>query len=679
MSKQKKEQQKKKKREQKRKERLGKYRAMLTALGRDDGFLEHISDLMREGEHEEARGMLFEYVEKYPKVARAFSVLATVCATMKDTPGMFWAAERLLEVGQRTLEDYTLYHTACIANDMLAVLVACEEQMQRRFPVRGKEDITVLREELLTTFKRNAAVADDDLTPYTDEDLLALMRGQEMSTLYLGSQRFDLAIQICDEMIARFPFYTSPYNNKSLAILYDRGPDAAESFLQHSLELHPDNLFAIAFKIRQLALLGRHEELPGYCKRLADLPMKYPNPLDFYIGKIEAFAWADDLERIVELYPHARKEIGEEWDITRPTHAQTTHYVAVAHARLGDRETAVKLWKSIPPGTLEIAAENLEDIQKPIGEQNGPWFFETDHWIPKQFFTILRQESRRAGINDQDEKRDAAKFERYVKAHFKRAFTLFPSFESTLAEILQRGGPKSRDFVRLFVGMRETPKFKAAALEFALGQSGSDTCRNDLVVALMQSQWLNPKQPFRFWREGEWRELETFNTEIYSESKEWELPLSPQGHEMAAEANELAHKGKYKQAIKLLTEVNEKEPGRAPVLYNIAVFHKALGDEETHDNMIDDLAEQFPNYFFIKNALARRLIQQKRFDEALKILAPLQKLERMHISEFKTLYGTLIFCHLVKGNIDTAKSIYDIAAGTVGDEFPAWETFQREV
>jgi len=679
MSKLKKEQQKKRKKEQKRKERLGKHRAMLTALGRDDGFLEHIADLTLEGDYKTARGLLLEYVEKYPKNARAFGTLASVCASMEDYSHMFWAAERLLNVGLRTFEDYTIYHTACVANAMPAVLVACEELLKRRFQFQGKENINELREELLTSFRSNAARDGVDVSVYTDEDLLTLMRGQELSTLYLGIKHFDEAIKICDQMIARFPFFASPYNNKALAIMYDRGPDAAESFLQFTLERHPDNMFAIAFKIRQLALLGRHGELPDYSHRLAEVPMTYPNPFDFYNGKIEAFAWADDLERIVELYPIAVKEIGDGWDMTRLPCALTTHYAAVAHARLGNRKTAIELWESIPPGTIETAAENLEDIQKPIEEQNGPWFFSDDHWMPMQFYTMFRQDKNmRKAMELEDEEEKGDQFLQHSKVFFNRAFTLFPSLESTLVEILRRGGPDSRDWARLFIGLRETPKFKAAAIEYVQGQSGSDKCRHKYLSVLAEAEWFVPEGAIRFWHQGEWRNIETFGTQIYFEAVEMVPPLSSAGQELGAKAMELARKGKYEKALVLLEKVNKREPGRAPIMHNIATFNLALGNKDIYDEIIDELAQKFPDYFFLKIALAKRLIEQEQYDEAFSILTTLQKQREMHISEFKALQGTIIYCHLKNGKIEAAKSVYDYAAGVIDEDFPSWASFRLE-
>ena len=678
MSQQKKEQKKKKKREQIRKENLGKYRSMLAARGRDDGFLDHVFDVTKRNDYKMAREMLLQYVEKYPKIARPYGMLASVYASLGDYPGMFWAAEQLLQIGERTFEDYSIYRIACFKNAMPVVLLECEEQMQRRFPFTSDVDLALVSQDMLASFKSDAALVGDDLSPYSDEQLFDLMRRHEKSLLYLSSQRFDLAVRHCDQLIARFPFFRSAYNNKALAIMLDQGPEEVEPLLQLALEHHPDNLFVIAFKIRQLALLGRYEELPAYCDRLATVPLIFPNKHDFFTGKIEAFAWADDLERIIETYQLARKEMGEEWNLEKPTYAMATHYAAVAHARLGNRDAAIELWKTIPLDTIEIASENLEDIQKPGGKQNGPWFFENEQWLPKQFFYLFRQENFRMIRDEQmdDEEVDSI-FAQRIKPLFKKAFSQWPSLERTLIEMLKRGGPTSRDWVRLLLGYCRTPELQAAVLDFVMGKSGSDVCRNDYFAIASQLQWLKPGT-IQTWQNGELCELRISGIDIHWEEKRINPPLSSEGLKKVAEAHNRANKGNLERAIQLLREVNTKEPGRPTVLYNIATYHLALGHEDVYDETINQMAQDFPDYFFVKTALAKRLIQQGRYDEAMDIIAPLHELTRLHGSEFMALSGTLVMYHLAKGEEDAARSIHRSAVEIGGDLVPPLERFQNE-
>lgn len=683
MSKQQRDQRKKKKREEVRKRRLAKERANLASRGRDDGFIEHIFDLMKRKDYDRAREMLLQYVEKFPKIARPYGVLASVCGRMGDAPGMFWAADRLLKVGQKTTEDFSLYRMACTINVLPATMCGCIEQMRKhRVPFddeRDTKDFDIMRAEMIAAFKSDAVLAGDDLTPYSDDQILELMQWHEQSRLYLGSQRFDEAIELCDRLIKHFPFFRSAYNNKALAIMYDRGPDEAEPFLRQALEHHPDNLFAIAFKIHQLALLGRHEDLAVWSDRLAAVPLIFPNKQDYFTGKIEAFAWADDLDRIIETYEAGVKEMGDEWDVDIPACASATHYAAVAHARLGHTETAIELWESLSEEDLpEYITENLEDIRKPVGERNGPWFFSLNHWMPTRFFTMLREIGHKARLDDYDEEEQKIIIERRMLPFFTKAFATWPSLERTLIEMLKRGGPESRHWVRMFISQRKTPEFIAALLDFTMGQSGSDECRNGFMQELSRAQALKPG-PLRMYRDGEVVEYRISGIEIHWEAKKANPPLSSEGARKFLQAHELSKKGELEKALEILIDLNAKEPGRPSILYNIATYYLALGDEDVYDETIDKIVEDFPDYFFGKVALAKRLIWQSKLDEAWDTLKPLHDLQRMHGSECTALFGTMVMYHLAKDEMESAKSIHQSGVALCGDMFPSLEQFQREL
>jgi len=111
----------------------------------------------------------------------------------------------------------------------------------------------------------------------------------------------------------------------------------------------------------------------------------------------------------------------------------------------------------------------------------------------------------------------------------------------------------------------------------------------------------------------------------------------------------------------------------------MATYHLALGQEDVHDEIIDRLARTSPDYFFVKTALAKRFVRQDRLDEAWDILQSLHAMTRMHGSEYQAIMGTTVLYHLARGKIDTAKSIHQSCVGLVGDAFPPFERFQREL
>ena len=652
---------------------------MLTSYGRDDGFVEHVHDLIKKKDYETAYGMLRDYTERYPKIAMPYRLFVKVCMEMGDNGGLFWAAEQLLQVGERSYEDYTLYRVACVLNEMPATLIGCDEQMERRFSFKSEADLVSVRKDMAADFREDSALIGIDTAPYTDEQLIDLIQRHEKTLVYLGSGRFDLAIRHCDKLITRYPFFRSSYNNKALAVLHNQGPAAAEPFLRQALEHHPDNLYAHAFKMRQLALLGRYEELPDYCNRLAAISKILPDQPDFYPTKIEAFAWADDLDRVIETYQFARQQEGEKWDTARWTFAKATHCAAVAHARLGNRETALELWKSIPDDTFDTATENLKDIQQPAGEQNGPWFFEEEQWLPKQLSDMFCQAHAQANIDEDLKGAELAELVvQTVKPVFKRAFAVFPSLERTMIGMLQRGGPDSRQWVYMATGHCPTPELQSAIVDFISGQSGTDECRSAFLSLASQLKWLLP-DTLQLWRKGEECTLRMASVEVYWEARETQPPLSPAGARKVAQSHDAVRENDYERAIELLTEVNAAEPGRASVRYNIAVYHMMLGHEGIYNELLDQVIEDFPDYLFSKTSQAKRLIQQNRLDETLEILKPLYEMTQLHATEFKAFSVAQIMYHLARGEMEVAQAIHQNGKNIMGETFPSFEAIQQEL
>ena len=170
-----------------------------------------------------------------------------------------------------------------------------------------------------------------------------------------------------------------------------------------------------------------------------------------------------------------------------------------------------------------------------------------------------------------------------------------------------------------------------------------------------------------------------FNMDIYDTPKKANPPLSPEMDDITEEANDLVHRGNYKQALTMLEKVNAKEPGRPMVLYNIAVCHLGLGDNEYYDVIIDKLVKDFPDYFFGQVAYAIRLIAKCQLDEAWDILRPICGLKRLHISEYRGLAGAMILLNLAKENVSNARDIYQSVAYVCEDPLPSLDSFLLEL
>jgi tetratricopeptide (TPR) repeat protein len=230
----------------------------------------------------------------------------------------------------------------------------------------------------------------------------------------------------------------------------------------------------------------------------------------------------------------------------------------------------------------------------------------------------------------------------------------------------------------MFIGRVDTPRFRAALLDFVQGKSGSDERRNAFALELSKRQWLE-SDTVKMWIEGEQAEIQFTQTEIYWDSEEADSPLSPEASNALVKARQLAKKRDYEGAIKVLTKMNAKEPGQPTILYNIAAYRALLGDIEFFDDTVDQLIRDFPDYFFAKTAYAKRLCVQRRIEEAWEILKPLQAAKRLHISEYRAFSVAMIMYHLVNGEAETAESLHQSSAEMCGDSFPALERLKEEL
>ena len=688
VSKQKQEQRKKAKKDQRRKENLARYRQSLgSGSSSASDVLDRASYFMSKGRFLEARNGLLPYVEKHPKAVEPCRMLAEACRRVEDMPTMFWATEQLIQLVPDDVNAYLLHHSSCLGNDMPAATVLNAKKMRRRFPDH-KFNHTIqkaidLDQKIIEQFKIDAQSAGDDIAPCSDAQLMDLKHEQERCLVFLSSRRFDLVVQSCDRLIATFPFFRSAYNNKSLAILLDQGAEAAEQALSQALAHHPDNVYALSYKIRQLVLLGRRDEISPLLERLETSKPLPSNKLDFYTVKMETYAWASDEHRLLETFEQARKDIGDDWNLVEQGNCvHMTHLAAVAHAKQGRQATAIDLWKQVrrcPDDVVDpIAKENLDDIQKPAGQRNGAWYFSVDFWIPAQFFRELMDIAQRMRVIDaQDQEEQERLAERHIIPLYAGALKRWPYLNRTLIEMLRHGGPQARNWVCMCIGPCKTPEFVRTLQEFVAGPEGSDQCRFNMINEMSQRDML-PSGPIQRWYKGKPDDQYVFAFEITRQAMPDPYGLSRQGLQELSQSFSLTLEGELDQALTILKRINEREPNHPKVMFNIGGILERKGDIEEFDRIIDWLNETHPEYFFGKVVRANRLIREKRSDEAWEIILDLFHTKRMHVTEASAFFGAVVMYHLVRGETAIAEKVHGIGASMIKENYPSMDQLRYD-
>ncbi len=686
MSKQKLEQRKKRKKEQRRRENLARFRESDGyGIHQDDDTLELAEALLGRRQFQAARSLLLPFAEKRPKWPEPLQMLAKVCESLNDHPTVFWATEKLIQLIPNDYDAHARYHNACYHNEMPASMVRTAKEMKRRFPAeeldKNIENVLALEPKIAEQIKIEATEMGDDLSSYSDEQLLEFKGEQERCLLYLQSRRFDLVIRICDGLIARFPFFRSAYNNKALAILMDQGAEQADRALNQALEHHPDNVYALAFKIRQLALLGRRDDIPPLVERLRKSTPLSPNKLDHYLMQMEALAWVRDEELLLETFREAVENTSEEWNIDRQACVLMTHFAATAHAIRGEKSEAILLWKKAKKSenALPIVLENLQDIFRPDGERNGPWYFDIDHWVPGKFFSDLIRAAQEHEIAEEEDVEERERItERYILPLYTEALRRWPYLKTTAVDMLRYGDSHARNWVRMTINKNSSPELVAALREFVAGSDGSDECRFGLVNEMSKYGFLESGRMTR-WSRGKQDDQYVFAFEITHEGSKDETKLSRQGLRESSRAFVLLREHKEEEALGLLEKINAREPDDRTVLFNMAVCKEALGLRDDYRALIERVVRLYPDYFFAKISLARQAIQEKRPDDAFPYLMELLKAKRLHVTEASSLMSLLTMYHLAKGETNVAKSIHDIGQSIIDEHFPSFRQLQYEV
>jgi tetratricopeptide (TPR) repeat protein len=585
----------------------------------------------------EALGVVREAVGKYPAQRELLLLLAELTHTVHDASGHLDACDRLVRLGGADADVLYQRATALLGCGFPVLALRTLQETLARFPdhpmsARARQTAADLQEDV------DRLVADLGASGQEGIDL-----GVQHERVQLHLQRGELeqARQVGERLLTRWPRFVPALNNIAEAWFHDGETLQAVDATRRALAIEPGNTHAQANLVRFLTLAGDLDAARHEAVRLRELPVERP---ENWVKKAEAFALLGDDQGVIDAWRGAEQG---GFALFPRSLALLHHLAAVAFWRQGDHDQPGKLWRlsleQMPD--FDLAREHLEEMHLAPAEQNLPWPFALNHWLPKKLFERLINPITR--LKGQSNERIAAELQRVLERH--------PQLGTLMAMLLDRGDPAGRGFAIRLALMVRTPDLLAALRDFALSQRGTDEMRLRAATAASEAGLLDPGR-VRMWGRGQWSEVVLTNFEVSTQPRQ--LSHSSEVNDLAVKAIELNHEGRGKEAESLLRRALELEPGARDVLFNLSASLMLQGRQAEGEAIIRELYEKDPDYLFARTGMARLLVSEGKLDEATALLTPLLRRRTLHLSE-------MIALTIVQVELALARNLPEGARGWV--------------
>jgi tetratricopeptide (TPR) repeat protein len=331
------------------------------------------------------------------------------------------------------------------------------------------------------------------------------------------------------------------------------------------------------------------------------------------------------------------------------------HLAGVAAARRGDEKKAERFWEEAVKRSpsLERAEAQLDDLDRPPGERNGPWPFELFGWMSLrrigELENVIKSKTKQGA-------KDA--MQHYLREHSE--------LRALVPVLLERGDPPGREFAMRLAQFSQDPDLQNELKKFALSANGPDRMRQEAANALTEMGVFQKRQAVRMWWGGEQRDLILGNYRIDHEPYE---KLPPKVQEVSKIGFEALSKGDLDRAEEFYSKALALAPGSASVLFNLAMVQLNRGKIRETREELEKIAAQHPNYAFAQCELAMMALANDRFDLARQVLDGLSGFDRFHVQEFAALCRTnALYCIVAESSREGARRWLDMWEGLLPDD-----------
>lgn len=603
--------------------------------------LESAAALHQRGDHQAALVLLIKCAKQYPRSEPVFVALLDLCQEMKDWRTLAFYSEQLLtfEKGEGradTLNNMVYAYMHLIypalawktAKELIARYPNFEHMAQVKSFVEKTEPWLREQSQLIQV---EAGMEDKRLD---------LMAEHDQIRFYTESGYPEYAIPLARTLLAKIPGTISVLNNLTMAYFLTGDVESATETAQQALARDPQNYHALSNMFRIAFLTARFEEAQEYATRLQQV---VGDDSELLIKQAEVNAFLGNHEQVMAAYKQASVE-------DRALHPLLLHLAAAATYYLGEHKKAWRLWQEalrLSPA-FGMATNSLAERKLPESQRHVPWYWAYDYWFPGDFRQKFDQLFTLANRKTKDSQ---------VAERVTALLAKYPYLPKLFPHMLAYGDKATREFVVLLIRIVNNPDLMAILYEFAQSQNGPDQFRIEALqyVAQKRPEMLPSSRQVSMWVGGQQTELLMMGFTITHEPS-YPSDIPDEIAEKHDEAYQLLLREKAEAAEPLLKEVIAAAPDLPSVYNHLALAYEMQGRKEEAYQIVKETLDRFPDYLFARAAMARRLAQEKRFEEARTLLDPLLRLTELHITEFRAMVMAEMELALAEKRSDVARS-----------------------
>lgn len=601
---------------------------------RDAERLDQIEEMMDRRSWDEAEQALHAFTRKNPDVVDGWLMLIQVGDAIQQ-PVLVWTANRHL-LALEPHEETHRYNAAVTSLQLVMPFAAWGHI--KTYLARWPDGLHAHKVQEMLAIAEPACqelMETDEMAKHADPADMALF--EESQTL-VSSGNIQEGLPLSLQAARKLPHAPAPRNNISLSYAVQGKLDQAVALAQEVLEQHPLNIHARCNLVAFLVRLGRDDEARPILYALREESPENPD----HWGKImDAFAHAGDAAGVIEVFTRATRALkaaGRDDALS----GVAQHLAAVAYARQGHLPEAQRLWQAARQHSpsLDLIWENMTDARRPVGEQNGAWYFAFNQWVTHQWVQRLER-AFSLGVK----RGDLA-----AKREVEKVLNAIPELAVALAILLDRGDPVGRK-----LALHVAAHYPLRGLrQFALGQIGTDAQRWEAARYASEHGLIDTSKPVTLYVQGESRDLMLLGFEIHDE---WpEDDLTPEIDAYMTASLEALQAGDIAGSLAEIEAGLQVIPNNKVLLNQKRIGLTQLGREAEADELTRQVFELHPNYLFARCAMARLLAREGNPDEAEKLIAPLLQRKRLHHAEFNAVAAAQIDIHQAAGRIDAARS-----------------------